>query len=485
MGQVITFYSYKGGVGRSMALANAAVLLSGWGFKTLMIDWDLEAPGLENFFREYTDVPDIADKNGILEYLGAAQKNGKKLDWREYVTAIKTPLSKEPIHLMPAGKRDAGYFKRLREFDISKFYEEHNGGKVIENLRNELKAEYDFILVDSRTGVTDVGGICTIQMPDMLVLLFTPTEQGLNGIKFIADSARSGQQNLPVARKRLLVLPIPTRIDSNTEFKISQEWTERFARELASYYMDWLPAGISPVRFIEQTKLPYVPYFSYGEKLPVIEQGMDDKGGLGYAYENLAALIANNLEEALRFMSERDGYVRMLWEKRAYAAEQAETHKPAGSVLPDTLNAPILTFVSRVSSDVKVVEPVVAGLRAIEEKYGMTIWDDSQILPGDEWDNEIKKHLAAAEIVLFFISDNSFKSTYFNEVELKMALHSKPLKRIIPIYLDGIPENLSASPLASFQGIHYSGDPAEVVQQIERLFAHIRQQRNAALSTAS
>ena len=47
MSQVITFYSYKGGVGRTMALANAAVLLSQWGYKTLVIDWDLEAPGLE------------------------------------------------------------------------------------------------------------------------------------------------------------------------------------------------------------------------------------------------------------------------------------------------------------------------------------------------------------------------------------------------------------------------------------------------------
>ena len=45
-GQVITFYSYKGGTGRSMALANIACLLarqSGQGRGVLVIDWDLEA----------------------------------------------------------------------------------------------------------------------------------------------------------------------------------------------------------------------------------------------------------------------------------------------------------------------------------------------------------------------------------------------------------------------------------------------------------
>jgi len=43
-GQVITFYSYKGGTGRTMALANVATLLSNK-YKVLIIDWDLEAPG--------------------------------------------------------------------------------------------------------------------------------------------------------------------------------------------------------------------------------------------------------------------------------------------------------------------------------------------------------------------------------------------------------------------------------------------------------
>ena len=40
------FYSYKGGVGRSMALANLGELFHEQGLRTLLVDWDLEAPGL-------------------------------------------------------------------------------------------------------------------------------------------------------------------------------------------------------------------------------------------------------------------------------------------------------------------------------------------------------------------------------------------------------------------------------------------------------
>ncbi|MCX6641832.1 MAG: hypothetical protein NTV15_00385, partial [Candidatus Bathyarchaeota archaeon] len=52
LGEVTTFYSYKGGTGRSMALANVACILAkSHEGRVLMIDWDLEAPGLHRFFR--------------------------------------------------------------------------------------------------------------------------------------------------------------------------------------------------------------------------------------------------------------------------------------------------------------------------------------------------------------------------------------------------------------------------------------------------
>ena len=50
-GTVVTFYSYKGGVGRSMVLANIAWLLAKkYGKSVILVDWDLEAPGLHRFF---------------------------------------------------------------------------------------------------------------------------------------------------------------------------------------------------------------------------------------------------------------------------------------------------------------------------------------------------------------------------------------------------------------------------------------------------
>jgi len=77
-GQVITFYSYKGGTGRSMALANIASVLARrphTGKGILMIDWDLEAPGLHRYFRAQlkkqlgtTDDRILDERPGLIDF---------------------------------------------------------------------------------------------------------------------------------------------------------------------------------------------------------------------------------------------------------------------------------------------------------------------------------------------------------------------------------------------------------------------------------
>ncbi len=300
MKKIITFYSYKGGVGRSMALANIAIRFAQHGNKVLMVDWDLEAPGLENFFGgeyNYINVEEVKQKKGLIEILtGNETAEIRQKQWRDYVIPIQITDIETPLHLLSAGQRNENYFDNVRKFDVDDFYKNENGGEFIENLRNDWLAEYDYVFIDSRTGVTDIGGICTIQLPDILVLLFTPTEQSFKGIIDIALRATNAQQKLPYDRQRLACLPVPTRFDALSEFKLSQKWLDIFAKDLAPIYELWLPAHVNRRRLLENTKVPYSSYFSFGEKLPVIEQGINDPAGLGYAYEFITNLLRDDLQ---------------------------------------------------------------------------------------------------------------------------------------------------------------------------------------------
>jgi TIR domain-containing protein len=89
----------------------------------------------------------------------------------------------------------------------------------------------------------------------------------------------------------LLILPLPSRFDGRAEVSEAQEWLNKIEVRLANLYDDWLPKGISIRRVLELTKIPYVPLFSYGEKLPVLTHGTSDPDGPGYYYDRVARLI--------------------------------------------------------------------------------------------------------------------------------------------------------------------------------------------------
>src|SRR5262249_54986087 len=151
-----------------MALANVAVLLARWGQRVLTIDFDLEAPGLERYFADHIpsgrgrrDVPGLVD-------LATEVSLGRKPDWRDHLVRGTVPDG-TTIDLLSAGRADSNYVSRLGSIDWNELFENHGFGDTLETMRSEWIAAYDFVLVDSRTGFTDVGGICTIHLPDVLV----------------------------------------------------------------------------------------------------------------------------------------------------------------------------------------------------------------------------------------------------------------------------------------------------------------------------
>ena len=161
-----------------------------------------------------------------------------------------------------------------------------------------------------------IGGECSIQMPDAVVMLFTATDQGFQGTINIAKRALEAQKSIIYDRYALKILPVPTRFDS-TEFKLQREWLTKFEHGLKDIYKTWVPEypgneniNLDHRQILDLTKLPYIPYFSYGEKLPVIEQGTNDPQGLGYAFETVSAILAHDLEGAKLLTDNRTEYVR-------------------------------------------------------------------------------------------------------------------------------------------------------------------------------
>ena len=189
-----TFYSFKGGVGRSMALINCAAILAGRGFRVLAMDLDLEAPGIS-----YFEAEEKKDRKqpGFIDILHDAIHQGEKAPFAaadpvkaifHYIRRIEVPenlrtFDDGQLFVMPAGKLDDDYEKRRQEVNIPRLYQSGRGRPLIKLLRQRLDEcrLFDFVLLDSRTGFSDEAGICIRDLSDHLVMLLGLNRQNALG----------------------------------------------------------------------------------------------------------------------------------------------------------------------------------------------------------------------------------------------------------------------------------------------------------------
>jgi hypothetical protein len=305
---ITTFYSYKGGVGRSFCLANIGTLLANWGFRVLCVDWDLEAPGLHHYFRPGSG-RDLRECRGVVELVQEFKANGSP-DWASAAVPIEMMPSAGTLSLIPAGTLDSGYSERLQDIDWSRLYREKDFGQHLEELRAHWKQQYDFVLLDSRTGVTDIGGICTAQLPDLLTLCFVANNQSLYGAIDVARRAAVARNSLPYDRYRVLTLPLLSRLDSREEYALAEHWRTTVAAAVQEFYDQWVPEGIQALDLVEQTTIPYVPVWSFGEEVPAARERTSNPELISHAFETVAAIIARQLNDADVMVRSRDKYVQ-------------------------------------------------------------------------------------------------------------------------------------------------------------------------------
>lgn len=218
---IYTFYSYKGGVGRSMALVNAAYALAGYGRHVLMVDMDLEAPGISGFLERSDELGTSQNpEDDVLSVLEAGLNiihNGAPTE----EDAAKLPSLGALVRSIPASKRqslqpkygvlgrldilpvrtDGSYTERLSKLALSKLDPERIGHLSnllrewfkrhrfshpvfgLEDFEPPAQVPYDYILVDSRTGITEIGGLCVGPLADRLVVLTGLNDQNVHGTK--------------------------------------------------------------------------------------------------------------------------------------------------------------------------------------------------------------------------------------------------------------------------------------------------------------
>ena len=304
-GTVVTFYYYKGGVGRSFALSNVACILGRWGFRVLCVDWDLDAPGLSYFFSDYLDGEPSEGVAGMVDRFAAE----KDADPRDFVRPVRLPDLRGRLDLLPAGPETPRYVSVVQGFDWALLYRKDDFGSFLERVKARWTSEYDFVLVDSRTGITDVGMICTAQLPDLLVTMFTASRQSVEGTVKAVTRAEEARDGLPYDVARLQVLPVPARFDDTEEHDRSVEWRGTFATKLARMFSSWLPVRMPVKELLNHITIPYVSFWSFGEGLAALGESRPGPRDISFSLQTIAALVAHRLDRVDLLGESRDAYV--------------------------------------------------------------------------------------------------------------------------------------------------------------------------------
>jgi MinD-like ATPase involved in chromosome partitioning or flagellar assembly len=357
-GQIITFYSYKGGTGRSMALANVAWILASNRKKVFVIDWDLEAPGLHRYFRPFLIDKELATSDGLIDVVQSyvehtidrlTEGNSEFQDeeavrqWAEsfadigaHAISLQFPFPGGGyIDFLPAGRQVAAYPERVNTFNWHEFYQRFGGGAFLEAVKQRLRAEYDYILIDSRTGVSDTSGISTVQMPDILAVCFTYNNQSIAGAAAIAQSVRDARGKLSDTAPGAFpgnagqavpfrIFPIPTRVEQSERAKLLVR--QNYARHRFASLIDHLEDHVRE-RYWSEVEVPYIPFHAYEESLAALTDDPNDEKLILKAMRRLTSqLTGGAITEYQKGVGGE--------ELSAILKEFAETHQSAAAAEP-------------------------------------------------------------------------------------------------------------------------------------------------------
>lgn len=194
--ETIAFYSYKGGTGRTLLLANAARYFALLGKRVVALDFDFEAPGLHYKLGAAETRGGETAKRGVVDYLLTAVEKGRTpsapLD--AYMLRVPVPpAATGRLWMMPAGSAPSGaYWKALTSLFRQDLLLAPDGLVLpaVLDLKARIEDEYraDLLLIDARTGITELGGIVTSVLADKVVCLFLNNRENLAGARAVMRS---------------------------------------------------------------------------------------------------------------------------------------------------------------------------------------------------------------------------------------------------------------------------------------------------------
>jgi hypothetical protein len=260
---ILVFYSFKGGVGRSTALAAFAIQRARMGEKIAVIDFDLDAPGVGVLLA--ADEHGTTAPWGALDYMLERPHGRFLLDDYLHVCRREKVTGGGEIFVFPAAQVDDRYLSKLSRMDFeppATDEEKHPMILLLEQIREEINPSW--LLIDSRAGLSEPAGFLLGGLAHLYVLFGTTSEQSWQGIRLIIKHL--GGQRVIQNRPQLDCLLVQAMVTSDKEAAESaiKRFIDRSEEEFRNFYYAPNPDNADEdsfwyIRDIDDIESPHYP----------------------------------------------------------------------------------------------------------------------------------------------------------------------------------------------------------------------------------
>ena len=266
--KTIVFHSYKGGVGRSLSLANLGIALCRLGKKVVMLDLDVDAPGLHlkflgeskddvsivnqgyvDYLREYCRPSDVFTKVATRILNRPTEPN--KIQRIAKLRSISIKI-KDNLKIIPAGSGGVEYWWKLADrwfqelFSLSQIEISMTSGIALHTHRDFLTKELDifdglfdggtdYLLVDCRSS-REYSSVPLYYWADIVVSMFSANIEGLRGAVHTHQALLKARKT---AERQPLVFPVVCRVPES----FSEADTEAQRQKFLAYWKSLDPEG--------------------------------------------------------------------------------------------------------------------------------------------------------------------------------------------------------------------------------------------------
>ena len=263
---IISFYSFKGGVGRTTAAAMTGLKLARDGNRVCLIDLDLKAPGLSHFATEKTQA-------GLIDYLLEQPLfQDAPLEMDDYLVRLSDQKGENrggELWLLPAGDLENGaknYLMKLGRLDFQAMGKQGTKS-ALSRLFVDLQAhkKFDYFILDLCAGITDIGGIAINSLSHLNVMLFNLGMQNVQEMHFALQHFTPILQHQDLTQEqiasRLLFVfsPVPFGGDEQKNKTLKNDLRETACEVTKKYIYERFWAQGTSFPSVDDDETPFYP----------------------------------------------------------------------------------------------------------------------------------------------------------------------------------------------------------------------------------